>query len=127
MAATISEAVEWWAAQTPERAAFALSGDRLSYATLNSWVDSTAHWLTQKKVVPGDRVAVLGSNSLVWCVAALAIIKCGAVLVPLNFRYTRPELESLVADTTPRLALVQADRWDRVAGLPALGTAIHPL
>lgn len=127
MAATISEAVEWWAAETPQRVAFAMSGDRLSYAELNSWVDTTTHWLTQKNIVSGDRVAVLGSNSLAWCVAALAIIKCGAILVPLNFRYARPELESLVADTTPKLALVQANRWDRLAGFSALGTAILPL
>jgi fatty-acyl-CoA synthase len=127
MAATISEAVEWWAVQTPLRTAFAMADDRVSYAELNSWVDNAAHWLAQRNIVPGDRVAVLGSNSLAWCVAALAIIKCGAILVPLNFRYARPELEALVGDCAPKLALVQADRWNRAAGFGALGTTVSPL
>ena len=85
MAATISEAVQWWAAQTPQRVAFAMSGDRLSYAALNNWVDNTAHWLTQKNVVPGDRVAVLGSNSLAWWLSTSQprpMFEAAAIVIP---------------------------------------------
>src|SRR5262249_51070498 len=127
MTATVGAAVEWWAAQTPDRVAFSVAGDRLSYAAFNAWADNVAHWLARENVASSDRVALLGGNSLAWCAAALAIMKCGAILVPLNVRYARPELEGVAADCTPKLALVQADRWDRAAGLAAHGVEVVAL
>jgi fatty-acyl-CoA synthase len=62
----------------------------------------------ERGVEVGDRVAVVGSNSLQWCVAALGAIRAGAILVPLNMRLVVDELADLVEGSTPKLIVVEA-------------------
>ncbi len=127
MAATIDKAVEWWARVSPERIAISMSGDALSFEALNAWADRSAAALADRGVGPGDRVAIFGGNTLAWCAAAVAIIKTGAMLVPLNYRYTRSELESVVSDCTPKLIIAEAERADRLAAIMAGGIGILPM
>ncbi len=57
-------------------------------------------------IEPGDRVAVLSSNSDDYLILYLAIPWAGAVLVPLNCRWSEAENRFAIDDCTPKLILV---------------------
>lgn len=101
---------------------------RLTYRELHERTRVVAKALLAGGIGPGDRVAVCAPNSHEWIEAALGIGYIGAVLIPLNTRYTGPELVDLL-DRTQARALVVAgpflgvDRLDLITetagGLPA--------
>ena len=54
-------------------------------------------------VVRGDRVAVQTEKSLAQVILYLAILRCGAIYVPLNTAYRSEEVGYFLADSEPRL------------------------
>jgi fatty-acyl-CoA synthase len=107
MATTIGSALHWWARTKGDHIAIVLGEDRLTYRELHNWSSRVAHRLADSGVKPGDRVGVLAPNVLQWPVAALAIIKTGAVLVPMNSRLKPSEIRK-VADDAGLSALIAA-------------------
>jgi acyl-CoA synthetase (AMP-forming)/AMP-acid ligase II len=59
-------------------------------------------------VRPGDRVAILAGTSLAYPVVALGVLKSGATLLPLNFRYQADELAWVLGDARPSLLFVES-------------------
>ncbi|WP_068402977.1 class I adenylate-forming enzyme family protein [Kribbia dieselivorans] len=98
MSATIGSALAWWATNTPETAAFVFDDDTLDYATLEHWSSRIARHLRDHGVADGDRVALSAPNSVPWPAAALGVIKAGAILVPLNPRFTPTEMRKVLDD-----------------------------
>ncbi|MDQ1320156.1 MAG: HIP---CoA ligase [Actinomycetota bacterium] len=99
----------------------------LTFADLRDEVRRAAAAIAGAGVGVGDRVAIWSPNTWHWVVACLATHYAGAVLVPLNTRYTAEEATDILARTqTPLLfgsgRFLGADRvgeLDRQA-LPAL-------
>ena len=90
-----------------------------SYAELHEEVRHTAAAIAGAGVRPGDRVALWSPNTWHWMVACLAVHYAGAVLVPLNTRYTAEEAADILARTQAPL-LIAMGRFlgnDRVADL----------
>ena len=67
-------------------------------------------------VRPGDRVVLSCGPSAATVLAYVALLRLGAVAVPANTAYTAVELEHIVGDVGPVLALV--DDPARIDGLP---------
>ncbi|MGI5200229.1 class I adenylate-forming enzyme family protein [Spirillospora sp. CA-108201] len=107
MSGTVVDALTWWARNTPDFVAIDFDGDPVTYAQLNTWADGVAAGLKADGVEAGDRVSIVGANSLEWCVAALAGFKVGAIVAPFNHRMVVRELADLVDDCEP--AVVFAD------------------
>jgi len=80
----------------------------LSYAELYTAVDRLAAGLQKWGLRKGDRVAFFLGNGPEFLIAYLAVIRLGAIMVPINLRYRRMELSHILADSTPRLLV--ADR-----------------
>ncbi|MDG4665360.1 3-((3aS,4S,7aS)-7a-methyl-1,5-dioxo-octahydro-1H-inden-4-yl)propanoate--CoA ligase FadD3 [Mycobacterium sp. 236(2023)] len=76
---------------TPERS--------LTYADLRSEVRQVAAAMIDAGIETGDRVAIWSPNTWHWVVASLATHHAGAVLVPLNTRYTASEASDILART----------------------------
>ena len=74
------------------------SGTRVSYPELNARVNAVAHALRDLGVCPCDRVALLCHNSIEFIECYYAVAKLGAVVVPLNWRLTAPELTFILKD-----------------------------
>jgi acyl-CoA synthetase (AMP-forming)/AMP-acid ligase II len=55
----------------------------------------------------GDRVAIWAPNSSQWALAALAALFAGASVVPVNTRYTGPEMEDIVSRAGCRLIFAE--------------------
>jgi HIP---CoA ligase len=88
-------------------------GPRLRYRELHDRVRDVARAFIAAGIQPGDRVALWSPNTHHWVLAGLGVQYAGAVLVPVNTRYTGPEALDVIHRSQAR-ALV-------VAG-PFLGT-----
>ncbi len=71
------------------------AGERrtLSWKQFNDAINRTANYLANEAgVKDGDYVLHLQNNSLEWLISYYAIIRLGAVVVPLNFRFEGPDI-----------------------------------
>jgi malonyl-CoA/methylmalonyl-CoA synthetase len=98
-----------------------LDGAQLSYAELEAGAGRLATLLKARGVSPGDRVAVQAPKSLEAVMLYLAVLKVGAVLLPLNTAYTKAEVDYFVADAEPALFATDA------AALAAEAASLAPL
>jgi HIP---CoA ligase len=69
---------------------------RLSYAQLAPEVDRYARGFVAAGVGAGERVAIWAPNCAEWMLAALGLLRAGAVLVPLNTRFKGGEAAYIV-------------------------------
>lgn len=83
---TTSELLASWARRTPDGAALVQREVALSYHELSRQCDQAASDLAEQGIVPGDRVVVIGHNSIEWVVAYLATLRLGAIICPANNR-----------------------------------------
>jgi long-chain acyl-CoA synthetase len=65
-------------------------------------------------VRPGDRVAIVMRNIPEWVISFWAAAVAGAVIVPLNAWWTGPELSYGLSDSGSKVALVDAQRLERL-------------
>ena len=91
----------------------------LTYADVDRLSDRLAGWLASKRVVRGDRVAIILQNIPQFLIAAVAAWKLGAIVVSLNPMYRTPELLKLFADCLPKAVLCHDDQWDAVLAAAA--------
>ncbi|MCB0931916.1 MAG: 3-((3aS,4S,7aS)-7a-methyl-1,5-dioxo-octahydro-1H-inden-4-yl)propanoate--CoA ligase FadD3 [Mycobacterium sp.] len=90
-----------------------------TFAELHDEVRRTAAALAGLGVSQSDRVAIWSPNTWHWVVACLAIHYAGAVVVPINTRYTAEEATDILGRTAARL-LIGMGRFlgtDRVSEL----------
>ncbi|PWC90786.1 hypothetical protein TSH100_01775 [Azospirillum sp. TSH100] len=117
------------AAHHPKRPALVEEGRELDHAALEAASGRLAAALTDRHgVAPQDRVAVLANRSIESVVAMLAIMKAGAVYVPLDPGYPAARLSAMLERAGCTLVLV--DRAEDSARLPAGGppsVAVSPI
>jgi long-chain acyl-CoA synthetase len=91
-------------------AAFRCLGQRLSFAALDRLSDDFAHWLIHdRRLNPGDRVALQLPNLLQYPVAALGVLKARGVVVNVNPLYTAPEVRFQLNDSGARVLVAFAN------------------
>jgi malonyl-CoA/methylmalonyl-CoA synthetase len=89
----------------------------LTYGELFARSAQAAHALAALGVRPGERVAAQIDKSTDVVVLALACLRAGAVLLPLNTAYTLAEIEYFLGDAEPALTLCRPDRLEPVRAL----------
>jgi acyl-CoA synthetase (AMP-forming)/AMP-acid ligase II len=94
--------------------------DRWSFAELARRVDDATRALVASGIEPGDRVALWGQNMAEWAVAAVAVYRAVAVVIPLNTRFKGPEAAYILGAAGARLLFTVSDFLDTdyVAMLP---------
>src|SRR5699024_1114253 len=88
-----------------ERTALIADGVSVRYAELDELSARYAGALVAAGVTPGDRVLVLVGKSVNAIALYLAVLRAGAVHVPLNTSYTRAELAYFLDDARPTLVV----------------------
>src|SRR6185436_1837211 len=84
-----------------------VDGDiRLDYAALRERVRTVARAFIALGVGAGDRVALCSPNTHHWVVAALGALHAGAVLVPVNTRFTASETLDVLHRSQARALVV---------------------
>src|SRR5438105_223462 len=71
-------------------------------------------------VEKGDRVAIAMRNFPEWSLAFWAAAAAGAIVVPLNAWWTKPELEYGLEDSGSKVVFVDGERYDRLGNRPGL-------
>ena len=89
-----------------DRVALKSATENLTYAALNDHSDRMACGLSDLGVGVGDRVALLLKNSFEYVISDIAILKCGAVKVPLNDLLSAPEIAYAVEHAGARIVVV---------------------
>ncbi len=98
--------------RTPQKTAIQWINDangvtEMTYDQLYTAVDQLAAGLQKWGLQKGDRVAFFLSNCPEFLIAYLAVIRLGAIMVPINLRYRRLELGHILSDCTPRLLITE--------------------
>jgi fatty-acyl-CoA synthase len=110
---TVAESLEARAAEDADRV-FLVSGDRkLTYRQVDARATALAASLRELGIEQGDRVAVDLPNWTEFVISIFAAAKLGAVIVPLNPRYTVPELQYMLRHSEAT-AVVCAEDFDGV-------------
>jgi long-chain acyl-CoA synthetase len=78
---------------------------RRSYRELGAASDLLAHRFANAGVQPGHKVVLYAENRPEWVAALWAILRLGAVAVPVDYRSSREFVERVVAITRPKLLL----------------------
>ena len=90
----------------PDRAAVVYYDNTISYAALKRQVDVLAGFLQQQfGVAKGDRVALYLQNSPQFIIAFYAILRVGAVVVPVNTMNLLEEVRHVLADSGSKVAI----------------------
>ena len=88
--------------------------ERASFEAFFRATSAFAHELAAKGVKKGDRVAIVMRNLPEWPVAFYAAEALGAIVTPLNAWWTGPELEYGLSDSGATVAILDAERLERL-------------
>ncbi|EUA23856.1 AMP-binding enzyme family protein [Mycobacterium xenopi 4042] len=117
MALNIADLAEHAIDAVPDRVALICGDDQLTYAQLEEKANRFAHYLIDRGVKKDDKVGLYCRNRNEIVIAMLGIVKAGAILVNVNFRYVESELRYLF-DNSDMVALVHERQYaDRVANV----------
>ena len=105
----------------PRKAALLMEGAELTYEALDRRSNQLAHALAGEGIGPGDRVAMLAYNRLDYAVVTQAVAKCGAILVPMNFRFGAREILHVLADAQPEILFLEPSFENATREAIALG------
>ncbi len=117
MALNIADLAEHAIDAVPDRVALICDDEQLTYAQLEEKANRLAHYLIDQGVKKDDKVGLYCRNRIEIAIAMLGIVKAGAILVNVNFRYVEGELKYLF-ENSDMVALVHERRYaDRVANV----------
>jgi fatty-acyl-CoA synthase len=113
--ATLPDYLDWNAARYPDKPAIVYCGAVVTYGELKARVDAMAAYLAEELTVkPGDRVLLASQNCPQFVVAFYAILRAGAVVVPVNPMSKAAEIRYYAEDTGARVAFVAQELLENV-------------
>ena len=117
VALNIADLAEHAIDAVPDRVALISGDQKLTYAQLEEKANRLAHYLMDEGVKKDDKVGLYCRNRIEIVIAMLGIIKAGAILVNVNYRYVEGELRYLF-ENSDMVALVHERQYsDRVANV----------
>lgn len=88
--------------------------EQVTYGDLRQMAEAIAGGLAARGIGAGDRCAILADNDARWCAVYLALLRLGAIAVPLDTNYSAAQVATLLAASGARL-LVAGSRLRPVA------------
>ncbi|CAG7950456.1 unnamed protein product [Penicillium olsonii] len=107
--APMVETIQRHASERPTHQAICAWDGTLTYAELDNVSTQLAHRLLALGVGKGDMVLLGFEKSMYTHVALVAILKVGAIFVPVSPKYPMPRIQAIVDATNPRLAFTSAE------------------
>lgn len=103
LAATLTQSALNW----PEKTALVFEGRRWTYEQWNRTVNKAAHAFRAAGIGKGDRVAFLTYNLPEQVTGFYALMKIGAIPVPINYRLAANEVKYIVDDSQARILVFE--------------------
>ena len=105
----VHQFAEYYARNFPNNPCLTQAGHTTSYGELNALANRLANGLLAHGIQQGQRIAIIGENSLEHLLVFLAAGKIGAVAVSLNYRLAPAELSYIINDAAAGALLVLDD------------------
>jgi amino acid adenylation domain-containing protein len=105
---------EGWARSRGSKVAIEFNDIRMTYSEANTRANRIASYLLALEVVPGDRVIVSLHPCSDLPLVLLALLKIGAVYVPVNPEYPQARIDAIADDTQPVLVISQKSVTDKI-------------
>jgi long-chain acyl-CoA synthetase len=102
-ASTLAMLVQDHAKSDGDRAAVIFQDHTITYAQLDALIESTANALAARSILKGDRVCMMLPNIPHFILAYYAILRLGAVVVPINVLYKAEEISYIARDSGGRI------------------------
>ncbi len=117
VALNIADLAEHTIDAVPDRVALICGDESLTYGQLEEKANRLAHYLLDHGVKKDDKVGLYCRNRIEIVIGMLGIVKAGAILVNVNFRYVEGELKYLF-ENSDMVALIHERQYaDRVANV----------
>ncbi|AYF77124.1 amino acid adenylation domain-containing protein [Nocardia yunnanensis] len=126
MPETVDAMIRGSARDHPERTAVVFEDIELTYAEFDSRVNGLTRLLLERGVRNGDRVGVYAERSEWLPVVFAAVVRTGAVYVPVDPSYPLDRIEYMLGDADPRLLITSVSPERRLAAdlaIPVLDLA----
>ena len=94
---------EFWARWRPDELAIKYAGVETTWRELDARTSNLAAGLAGKGIGKGDRIGLLLTNCMEWIELTMAAWKLGALIVPINTRFTPAEVKFVVANAGAKL------------------------
>src|SRR5678816_426725 len=94
--------------QTPDQLAISRGNERITYRELQDRTDQLTHLLLCGGAKKDSIVAILLDNRVDAIISILAVLKAGAVFVPLDLQVLSLRLETIIAEISPVLFITDA-------------------
>ncbi len=95
--------------------------EQVTYDELQRMAEAIAAGLAGRGVAAGDRCAILADNDARWCAVYLAVLRLGAIAVPLDTSYTQAQVATVLTAAGARLLVAGTRLLPRAA--PAVAGA----
>jgi acyl-CoA synthetase (AMP-forming)/AMP-acid ligase II len=117
VALNIADLAEHAVDAVPDRVALICGDEQLTYAQLEEKANRFAHYLMDQGVQKDDKVGLYCRNRVEIVIAMLGIVKAGAILVNVNYRYVEGELRYLFENSDMVAVVHERQYSDRVANV----------
>lgn len=91
-----------------------LGGTTMSYKDVARKIAKLHILFNEIGIKPGDKIALCGKNSSLWCVAFLATVTYGAVIVPILPDFKADNVQHLINHSDARLAILDDAKWEEL-------------
>lgn len=95
--------------RTPDNVALVFDKKTLTYSQLNEKSNKLARFLVEKGINSGQHVGLIVQRSFDMIVAMLAVLKCGAIYVPIDPEYPKGRKEYIAGNARVTALLVDND------------------
>jgi acyl-CoA synthetase (AMP-forming)/AMP-acid ligase II len=102
------------AIDSPKAEFLRTSEDSLTFADVHDLVEQTARTLASLGIAQGERVGIRLPNGSSWVVTWLAVLRLGAVAVPINCAYETKDLNHVLSDSGARMIITDEEGQEKV-------------
>ncbi|MDR1610999.1 MAG: AMP-binding protein [Candidatus Symbiothrix sp.] len=98
------------------------SGKTFTYGEVAKEIAKLHILFKECKINPGDKISVIGKNSSRWCIAHLATITYGAVIVPILHDFNANDVQHIINHSDSVLLFAADAIWETLAdeGIPGV-------
>ncbi len=113
---SLSELLSNTVASYGELEAILCADQRLTYKQVGSWVENASSNLYHRYGIrKGDRVALMLRNGWEFAICFFALVKLGAIAVPLNIAYKGEEVTFQINDSGSKMVMVDSEFYEVIA------------
>lgn len=111
---TIAEVFEEQVQKYPNNPAVICNGKTITYKEFNEKANQLARYLKEQGVKAHDNVVILLDKDIDLYVSIIAILKLGALYVPIDCKYPKSRIDTIIEDCTPKTIIVSNKYTDLI-------------